>query len=123
MTKLIPVHRSVLQAQPGWTVVVPEERENSTSGLYRIPVILWRNDVYKITAREQVDAYTGLADFFDVVVPITPMGSIEDQDYALQFGDHPPFFTTSENFDDEAALLAFFCKNQKLTAAIKKCRS
>ena len=63
--------------------------------------------------RRSVDETT-----FVGVTPVTANGDVSDmQEYALQYGDRPPFFTVFEDFADEQELLAYF--NQQRRAMLQ----
>ncbi len=96
-----PIDEIVVPAQLGWTVVSPDyEDENSECRLWKAPVIAWLVQLY----RRSTDETT-----FCDVTPVTPNGNLSDaQDFALQYRGRAPFFTISEEFADEAALLAHF---------------
>ena len=107
-----PLCRCVEQAQPGWSVVTPEfgfgegdNGDNPELRLCRMPVIAWFFQVHL----RHIEGIGELPDEFVTVTPVLCTGSVEDvQDYALQFGDRPPFYTYGCDYDDEAALLAYF---------------
>ena len=102
-----PVAEIITPAPQEWFVVVPsyDEAGNPDGGLYRIEVIAWLVQLY----RRRTDDAT-----FVAVSPVTVQGSIDDvEDYALQRGDRPPFYTVHQDFDDEAALLAYFKKSKR----------
>ncbi len=95
-----PVLRSILPAQLGWSVVAPD----GDGSLFRMPVVGWLCEVYLV--RDEP------AEPFGHLVPMTCTGTVEDLTmYALQF-EGGPFVTTFETFDDEAALLAYFCREE-----------
>jgi hypothetical protein len=98
-----PVHRSVLTAQPGWAIIVPEDGDGEK--LFRMPVIAWLCEVHLVAPEPSKS--------FVVVTPVTCTGSIGDfATYAFQFQDQPRFFTYNETFDDQAALFAFFRREE-----------
>jgi hypothetical protein len=91
-----PIDRAVISAQPGWFVVVPDDQQK----LFRVPVVAWQCEIFRAGDRDET---------FPVVTPLLCVGGVDDMgDYALQFGDGPPFHTWGETFEDEPALLAFF---------------
>ena len=97
-----PVNEVVIGAEPGWTVVAPiqDEAGKSPATLWRTPVIAWLLQLFHRSTDETT---------FVAVTPITVNGDVQDvQDYALQRGDEPSFYTVHEEFTDEAALLAHF---------------
>ncbi len=104
-----PIDEIVVPAQLGWTVVSPEDDGEETSegcSLWRAPVIAWLVQLYHRSTDETT--------FVDVV-PVTVNGALsETQDFALQYRDRPPFFTISEEFPTEAALLAHFNRQRAM---------
>jgi hypothetical protein len=110
-----PPSRSVVQAQPGWSVVVPEDNGKE---LYRMPVIAW---LFEVHERQIGDS---IPEGFVTVTPVTCTGSVEDvQDYALQFGAHGPFYAHFENYDDETALWAHFHQEERRRSIARGRRS
>ncbi len=102
-----PVFRSIEIAQPGWVVMVLSSKIETE--LFRMPVIAWLFDLRRVEVLGHDAGETV------VVKPITCMGEIEDhQDYALQFGDRPPFFTQVEAYEDEASVLYFLQAQERL---------
>jgi hypothetical protein len=103
-----PFDQQVIPAEPSWAVVVPVwDQTGHSIALFRIPVIAWLVDLY----RRSTDETT-----FVGVTPLTVQGDISDvQDYALQHGDRPPFYTAHEDFDDEGALSAYFIRSRRVS--------
>lgn len=96
-----PVIETIVPAQPGWAIVVPvSDEENSPKELHRIAVIAWLIQTFRRSSDETT---------FVGITPITPHGDVSDlQQYALQYGDRPPFLTFFEDLDDETALKIHF---------------
>jgi hypothetical protein len=94
------VHTADIPAQPGWTVVTPDD----VDGLYRVPVIAWHVDVYERQA-ELGGSYTS-------VTAITTSGSVDDVVHALQFGDGA-FSTVFADYEGEAAVLSYFREEEE----------
>jgi DnaA N-terminal domain len=107
------LHRSIEMAQPGWVVVVLSSKIEPE--LFRLPVIAWLFEL------RQVEVCGRDAGQTVVVTPITCTGEIEDhQDFALQFGDRPQFFTYGATYEDEASVLSFLreCERGKERQAL-----
>ncbi|MGD0334056.1 MAG: hypothetical protein ABSA90_12515 [Xanthobacteraceae bacterium] len=101
---ITPIEEIVIPALPGWTLVSPQfdedEKNAECRSLWRAPIIAWLIQLFRRSADQTT---------FCDVTPVTPNGNLSDtQDFALQYRDRGPFFTISEEFADEAALLAHF---------------
>lgn len=97
-----PVDEIIVSAH-GWTIVSLADAEEDSSdcqSLWRTPVIAWLVQLYRRSTDEST--------FVDVVPVSVNGGLFETQDYALQYRDRPPFITTSEEFENQAALLVHF---------------
>lgn len=110
-----PVAELVVPAT-GWSIVGSIEEENSDcETLWRAPLVAFLIQTF----RRSVDETT-----FVGVTPVTANGDVSDvQEYALTYGDRPPFFTVFEDFADERELLAYFNEQRRAmrqaTAAAK----
>ena len=114
-----PIDEIIISAQLGWAIVSPEFDDDETNSecrsLWRAPVIAWLVQLY----RRSTDETT----FVDVV-PVTVNGNLGDtQDFALQYRDRGPFFTISEEFEDEAALLVHFSHNRAMMRVMSQTKS
>ncbi len=109
MSAIVPVAELVVPAT-GWSIVGPIEDENSNcETLWRAPLVAFLIQTF----RRSVDETT-----FVGVTPVTANGDVSDvQEYALTYGDRPPFFTVFEDFADERELLAYF--NQQRRAMLQ----
>ena len=104
------INHSVIPAPLGWRVVVPVYSGENDQGveLRRTPVIAF---LIPLCCRRR-GTEEGEA-FADVIVPIIPTGSVVGE-FALQFGDRPPFYTIHDAFANDAALIAYFDNQRRV---------
>lgn len=101
-----PIKRSILPAQAGWQVIVPNDER--CEKLHRIPVIGWLCQTYLVA---HMDCGS---DAFVVTTPLLCTGSLgAATTFALQYGDQPNFFADDETFETEAEVLAFFRRRER----------
>jgi hypothetical protein len=94
-----PVLRSIIPAEPGWSVVYPEEDDGT---LFRLPVLGWYCEIRMISPPDRDEQASA------IVTAITCNGLVDEWGlYALQLDDGR-YVTVFEVFDDEAAMLAHF---------------
>ena len=100
-----PIAELVVPAT-GWSIAGPIEDENSNcETLWRAPLVAFLIQTF----RRSIDETT-----FVGVTPVTANGDVSDmQEYAVQYGDRPPFFTVFEDFADEQELLAYFNQQRR----------
>ncbi len=100
-----PVAELVVPAT-GWSIVGSIEEENSDcETLWRAPLVAFLIQTF----RRSVDETT-----FVSVTPVTTNGDVSDmQQYALEYGGRPPFFTVFEDFPNEQELLAYFNQQRR----------
>jgi hypothetical protein len=95
------IHHEVIPAQMGWTILLPPDDEagqSSGAGVYSIPVIAWHVQIFSVSQEP--------GDTFCSVIPITPAGTIEEAECALQYDGKAPLFTQFGEYDSVTAWLA-----------------